>query len=94
MSLIEPGRVCLITKGTDAGKRAVIKEVVDKNFVVIVGENVKERRSNIKHLDITSEKVQTIPKGKEVKKKEEKPKKEKKKPKEEKKNKETKKAKK
>jgi len=51
MALIEKGRVCIITKGRDAGKEVVIKEVKDKTFVTIVGENVKERRSNIKHLE-------------------------------------------
>ena len=77
MALIETGRVCIILKGADAGKQAVIKEVVDKKFVIIAGEKVKERRSNVKHLELTAKKVGTIPKGKEVKpkeKKEQKPK--------------------
>ena len=40
MALIEPGRICIVTKGRDAGKEVVIKEVIDKNFVNIVGEKV------------------------------------------------------
>ena len=56
MALIEQGRICVVTKGSDAGKEVVIKQVLDKNFVVIVGENVKERKSNIKHLELTSRK--------------------------------------
>lgn len=73
MPLIEPGRVCVVIKGADTGKKVVIKEVVNKNFVIITGEKVKERRSNLKHLEITSEKVKIIPKGKEIKIKEKKP---------------------
>ena len=72
MSLVEPGRICIITKGRDAGKEVVIKEVIDKNFVKIAGENVKERRSNIKHLEITAKKVTKMPAGKVPKRKEKK----------------------
>ena len=61
MSLIEQGRVCVIIKGADAGEEVVIKQVVDKNFVIISGETVKERRVNLKHLEPTGRKVQTIP---------------------------------
>jgi large subunit ribosomal protein L14e len=53
MALIENGRVCIVTKGRDAGKTVTIKEVKDKNFVIIVGEEVKERRSNVRHLETT-----------------------------------------
>ena len=77
MTLIEPGRICVITKGRDAGKEVVIKEIIDKNFVKIAGETVKERRSNIKHLEITARKVTKIPTGKVPKIKEKKVQKEK-----------------
>lgn len=66
MALIEKGRVCIVTKGSDAGKEVVISQVLDKNFVMIVGKNVKERRSNIKHLELTSKKG-SIPTPKEIK---------------------------
>jgi large subunit ribosomal protein L14e len=61
MGLIEQGRVCIITKGADAGEEVVVKQVVDKNFVIISGETVKERRANIRHLEPTGRKVQVIP---------------------------------
>ena len=61
MAIIEKGRICIITKGADAGKEAVIKEVIDKNFVTIIGEKVKERRSNIKHLEPTEKTTSTMP---------------------------------
>jgi large subunit ribosomal protein L14e len=64
MPLIEQGRICIVTKGKDAGKEVVIKEVIDKTFVKIVGERVKERRANIKHLEITARKVTKVPAGK------------------------------
>ena len=53
MALIETGRVCIVTKGRDSGKTVTIKEIKDKNFVIIVGEEVKERRSNVRHLEAT-----------------------------------------
>ncbi|MFH0986517.1 MAG: KOW motif-containing protein [Candidatus Micrarchaeota archaeon] len=72
MALIEPGRVCVIIKGADAGKEAVIKDVIDKNFVTIAGAGVKERRSNIKHLEMTG-RTSAVQAGKAVKQKEKKP---------------------
>ena len=73
MAIIEKGRICIITKGADAGKEAVIKEVIDKNFVIIVGEKVKERRSNIKHLEPTERTTTTTPTPKTKPPKEKKP---------------------
>ena len=61
MAIIEKGRVCIVTKGADSGKEVVIKEVKDKNFVTIVGEKVKERRSNVKHLEPTARTTKTMP---------------------------------
>lgn len=65
MSLIQEGRVCVITKGADAGKEVVIKQVVDKNFVIITGEKVKERKSNVKHLEPIN-KTAKAPAGKKI----------------------------
>lgn len=61
MAIIEKGRICIITKGADTGKEAVIKEIIDKNFVTIIGEKVKERRLNIKHLEPTTRTTSTMP---------------------------------
>ena len=61
MPIIEKGRICTVTKGADTGKQVVIKEINDKNFVTIIGEKVKERKSNIKHLEPTSKTTNTMP---------------------------------
>ncbi len=58
MALIEVGRVCVKKFGRDAGSRAVITKVIDKNFVnIITAERQKERRCNVKHLEFLGEKV-------------------------------------
>lgn len=51
MKVIEPGRVCVKKAGREAGKVCVIVEVLDDNFVVIDGPEVKRRRCNIAHLE-------------------------------------------
>lgn len=49
---IEPGRVCIKTKGRDAGSKCVIVEVIDHNFVKIISAGRKgTRRANIAHLE-------------------------------------------
>lgn len=58
MALIEVGRVCVKKFGRDAGSRAVITKVIDKNFVnIITAERQKERRCNVKHLEFLGEKI-------------------------------------
>ena len=58
MALIDVGRVCIKKFGRDAGSRAVITKVIDKNFVnIITAERPKERKCNVKHLEFLSEKI-------------------------------------
>jgi ribosomal protein L14E/L6E/L27E len=58
LALIEVGRVCVKKFGRDAGSRAVITKVIDRNFVnIITAERQKERRCNVKHLEFLGEKV-------------------------------------
>lgn len=61
MSAIEVGRICVKVVGREAGKRCVIVDVVDKNFVLVTGpkdvSGVKRRRVNIDHLEPTGEKI-------------------------------------
>jgi ribosomal protein L14E/L6E/L27E len=58
LALIEVGRVCIKKFGRDAGSRAVITKVIDKNFVnIITAERPKERRCNVKHLEFLGEKI-------------------------------------
>jgi ribosomal protein L14E/L6E/L27E len=58
MALIEIGRVCIKKYGRDAGSRAIVTKVIDKNFVnIITAQRQKERRCNVKHLEFIGEKA-------------------------------------
>jgi len=58
---MEVGRICVKIVGREAGKKCVIVDLVDKNFVLITGpkklSDIKRRRSNINHLEPTQEKI-------------------------------------
>ncbi|MGQ9543442.1 MAG: 50S ribosomal protein L14e [Candidatus Bathyarchaeia archaeon] len=60
--MIEVGTVCVKTSGREKGRRCVVVDTIDKNFVLITGPpeltGVKRRRVNIKHLEPTGEKVE------------------------------------
>jgi large subunit ribosomal protein L14e len=59
---IEVGKICVKTLGREAGKKCVIVDVVDKNFVLITGpktvSGIKRRRANISHIEPTGEKIE------------------------------------
>ncbi len=58
MALIETGRVCIKKSGRDAGDKAVITKIFDKNFVEIMTHTrPKARKINVKHLEFLNEKV-------------------------------------
>jgi large subunit ribosomal protein L14e len=61
MAAIEPGKICVKISGREAGKRCVIVEVIDKNYVLITGpptvNKVRRRKSNIKHIEITEDEI-------------------------------------
>jgi len=63
---IEIGRICLKIAGREAGRKCVIVDIIDENFVLVTGpksiSGVKRRRANIKHLIPTDRKV-NISKG-------------------------------
>src|SRR5260370_7586614 len=63
---IEVGRVCVKLNGREAGRKCVIVDVIDKNFVLITGpkklNGVRRRRTNVKHVEPTSETIE-IKKG-------------------------------
>lgn len=48
--MIEVGRICIKLAGRDAGKKCVVVEVLDDNFVMIDGET-RRRKCNIIHLE-------------------------------------------
>ncbi|WEU39866.1 MAG: 50S ribosomal protein L14e [Candidatus Odinarchaeum yellowstonii] len=70
MAILEVGRVCVKLYGREAGRKCVIVDVVDKNFVLVTGPKeltgVRRRRTNIKHIELTPIKVD-IKKGAEDK---------------------------
>jgi len=59
--MIEIGRLCVKIAGRDAGKKCVVVDTVDKNFVLIDGET-RRRKCNAAHLEPTSQKLE-IEKG-------------------------------
>lgn len=52
--LFEIGTITVITQGRRTGKKAVVVDIIDENYVLITGpkslNGVKRRRMNIKHL--------------------------------------------
>jgi len=54
MSLVIPGRICVKIKGRDAGRKCIIIDIVDKNFVIVTGPKsltgVRRRKVNVDHL--------------------------------------------
>jgi large subunit ribosomal protein L14e len=55
MPAAEVGRICVKLSGREAGRKCVIVDVADKNFVLITGPKevtgVKRRRANINHIE-------------------------------------------
>ena len=62
MASFEVGRVCVKLSGRETGKKCVIVDVVDKNFVLITGPKsvtgVRRRRTNVDHLEPTAEVIE------------------------------------
>jgi large subunit ribosomal protein L14e len=58
---IEVGRICVKLSGREAGRKCVIVDIIDKNFVLITGPKnvtgVKRRRANINHIEPLQEKI-------------------------------------
>lgn len=54
---IEIGRICVKTRGREAGGKCVIVDIIDENYVLVTGPKsltgVKRRRVNIKHIEPT-----------------------------------------
>jgi large subunit ribosomal protein L14e len=62
MAGIEVGRICVKLLGREAGKKCIIVDVIDKNFALVTGPKgvtgVRRRRTNVDHLESTSETVE------------------------------------
>ena len=66
LAAVEVGRVYVKIAGREAGRRCVVVDVIDRNFVLVTGpvkvNGVRRRRTNIGHIEPTSLKVK-ITKG-------------------------------
>lgn len=62
MPSFEVGRICVKLVGRETGKKCVVVDVVDKNFVLVTGPKsitgVRRRRTNVDHLEPTGESVE------------------------------------
>jgi large subunit ribosomal protein L14e len=65
MPAIEVGRLFVKIRGREAGRKCVIVEIIDDNFVLITGpkevSGVKRRRANINHIELLPEKINIEP---------------------------------
>ena len=59
MASFEVGRVCVKLLGRETGKKCVVVDLVDKNFVLVTGPKsvtgVRRRRINVDHHEPTAE---------------------------------------
>lgn len=55
--IFDIGRICVKIAGREAGKKCVVVDIINENFVVVTGPKsvtgVRRRRSNVKHLEPT-----------------------------------------
>jgi len=58
---VEVGRICVKLAGREAGRKCVIIDIIDKNFVLITGPKavtgIKKRRANVNHVEPLREKI-------------------------------------
>jgi len=61
MPAIEVGRICVKLSGREAGRKCVVIDIIDKNFILVTGpfkvSGVKRRRVNVNHVEPTEAKV-------------------------------------
>jgi len=61
MPAIEVGRICVKIYGREAGRKCVIVDIIDENFVLITGPKnltgVRRRRANIDHIEPLDKKI-------------------------------------
>ncbi len=61
MPVIEVGRICVKLAGREAGRKCLIVDIADKNFVLITGpkavSGVKRRRVNVSHIEPLQDKI-------------------------------------
>lgn len=58
----EIGRIAVKTSGREAGKKCVIVDVIDKNFVLVTGPKqltgIRRRKANVRHLAFTPHRIE------------------------------------
>jgi len=59
--MIEIGRVCTKIQGRESGRKCVVVDQLEKNFVLVTGpekiSGVKRRRCNVSHLEPHDQKI-------------------------------------
>jgi len=59
---MEVGRVCVKLRGREEGRRCVVVDIVDRNYVLVTGPEdvtgVRRRRVNMDHLKPLDERVE------------------------------------
>jgi len=64
MPAIEVGRICVKILGREAGRKCLIVDLIDKNFVLITGpkdlSGIKRRRANVNHIEPTEDKIDIV----------------------------------
>jgi large subunit ribosomal protein L14e len=57
MAIIGIGSICVKTRGREAGRKCVVIDIIDENFVLVTGPKsltgVRRRKVNVNHLEIT-----------------------------------------
>jgi large subunit ribosomal protein L14e len=57
LPVFKVGRICVKIVGREAGKKCIIVDVIDKNFLLVTGpkqvNGVKRRRVNVDHVEPT-----------------------------------------
>ncbi|MFX1574059.1 MAG: 50S ribosomal protein L14e [Promethearchaeota archaeon] len=57
MSVYDIGRLCVKTMGREAGHYCIIIDIIDRNYILIDGLNVRRRRVNYKHIEPLSDTI-------------------------------------
>jgi large subunit ribosomal protein L14e len=61
MTAIQVGRVIVKTNGREAGKKGIIVDIINENYVLLTGPkivtSVRRRKCNIRHLEPTDKVV-------------------------------------
>ena len=54
---MEIGRLVVKLAGREAGKKCVVVDLVDQNFALVAGPEVKRRKCNVRHLQLLGKKL-------------------------------------